>query len=72
MGPWAGSNEANGAQIGSASAEETESQFYLTDGRTDGQTDAQTFVQFLILSRYVYVKVGLEAFVKKFIFRAIL
>ena len=31
---------------------------------TKGRTDAQTFVQFL--SRYVYVKVGLEAFVEKF------
>ena len=39
MGPWAGSNETNGAQIGLASAEETESQFYLTNGRTDGRTD---------------------------------
>ena len=44
----------------------TESQFYLTDERTD----AQTFVQFLILSRYVYVKVDLEAFVNKFISKA--
>ena len=68
MGPWAGSNETNGAQIGQASAEKTKWQFY----RTNRRTDAQTFVQFLILSRYVYVKVGLEAFVKKFIFRAIL
>ena len=44
----------------------------LVSGIADARTDAQTFVQFLILSRYVYVKVGLEAFVKKFISEAIL
>ena len=66
-----GSNDTVFVKIGAASEAVSESE-YLRHTQTDGHTDAQTFVQFFILSRYVYVKVGLEAFVKKFIFRAIL
>ena len=39
---------------------------------TDGDTDTQTFAQFLFLSRYVHVKVYLEALIKKLILRVIL
>ena len=43
-------------KIGATSAAVSESQNVVTYG----YTDARTFVQFLILSRYVYVKVSLE------------
>ena len=58
-------NDTDPVKIGAASAPVSESQ----NSVTYGHTDARTFVQ---MSRYVYVKVGLEALVKQFIFRAIL
>ena len=67
MGPQTRPNATNPAKIGSASAEIIEWQFSVHI-----PTHAQTFAQNLILSRYVYVKVGLEGLIKKFIFRVIL
>ena len=50
MGPWTGSNETNGAQIGSVIFEKTEWQY---------------FVQFSYLSRYVYTAKNNEYYIER-------
>ena len=67
MGPEEGSNETNPDKIRSAKSEKIKCIFLINI-----LTHAQTFAQNLILSRYVYVKVGLGGLLKKLIFRVIL